>query len=163
MINEDVISANRGAMRDTRSDGVRNRPPVVTEVPKDALVAIGTPLTLTVAVTDDDLPKRRRPGQLWGAGDEGSLEKEPPLRDSLRVSWAQWRGSGTATFEPEVARVRDANGKQSATVGKATTTVTFDRPGSYVLRVYAEDMSLFTIAPDITVTVTDRSSVERPQ
>jgi hypothetical protein len=163
MINEDVISANRGALRDTRADGVRNRPPIVTAILKDAVVPVGTPLTLSVAVIDDDLPKRRRPGQLWGAGDEGSLEKEPPLRDSLRVSWVQWRGPGTATFDPDVARVRDANGKQTSTAGQAVTTVTFDRPGHYVLRVYAEDMSLFAIAPDVTVTVTDSSSVRLRQ
>jgi hypothetical protein len=53
-----------------------------------------------------------------------------------------------------VARVLDADGKQTGTAGTATTSVKFDKPGTYVLRAYAEDMSLFTIAPDVTVTVT---------
>jgi len=55
----------------------------------------------------------------------------------------QWRGPGTATFEPKVARVLE---------GKATTKVVFDRPGAYVLRGYAEDASIHT-PHDVRVTV----------
>jgi hypothetical protein len=36
--------------------------------------------------------------------------------------------------------------------GKATTAVTFDKPGSYVLRGYAEDASIHT-PHDVSVTV----------
>jgi hypothetical protein len=46
-------------------------------------------------------------------------------------------------FEPKVVRVVD---------GKATTKVTFDKPGAYVLRAYAEDASIHT-PQDIKVTV----------
>ena len=36
--------------------------------------------------------------------------------------------------------------------GKAATSVTFDKPGRYVLRAYAEDASIHT-AQDVQVTV----------
>ena len=55
----------------------------------------------------------------------------------------QWRGPGAASFEPKVARVVD---------GKATTVVIFDKPGSYVLRGYAEDASIHT-PHDVSVNV----------
>ncbi len=44
---------------------------------------------------------------------------------------------------PRVVRVAD---------GKATTNVTFDKPGIYVLRAYAEDASIHT-PHDVKVTV----------
>ena len=76
------------------------------------------------------------------------------MRDALKVSWFQWRGPGVARFDPEQARVMDAGGKPSNIGGRATTRVTFDTPGTYVLRAFAEDMSVFTLPPDITVNVT---------
>ena len=57
--------------------------------------------------------------------------------------WLQWRGPGVAAFEPRVVRVVG---------GKAATSVTFDKPGRYVLRAYAEDASIHT-AQDVQVTV----------
>jgi hypothetical protein len=64
----------------------------------------------------------------------------------------QWRGPGIATFDPKVIRVVD---------GKAATKVTFDKPGSYVLRAYAEDASIHT-PQDISVTVT-AAATDRPR
>jgi hypothetical protein len=166
LISHDVISANRGAMRDTDPSTV-NKPPVVSRPAQDVTVAAGMPVTLTITVADDDMPKRRRPGELVAGGGSvvpQSSKREsagrtaadgmPPMRDSLRVTFVQWRGPGTASFQPDVARVLDALGKQTGTAGTATTSVKFDKPGTYILRAYAEDMSLFTIAPDVTVTVT---------
>jgi hypothetical protein len=166
LMSHDVISANRGAMRDTDPNTV-NKPPVVSRPAQDASAAVGAPVTLTIAIGDDDMPKRRRPGELVAGGGSvvpQSSKREsagrtgadgmPPMRDSLRVTFVQWRGPGTASFQPDVARVLDADGKQTGTAGTATTSVKFDKPGTYVLRAYAEDMSLFTIAPDVTVTVT---------
>jgi hypothetical protein len=43
--------------------------------------------------------------------------------------------------------------------GKATTSVVFDKPGTYVLRAYAEDASIHT-PHDVTVTVLKSSSQE---
>jgi hypothetical protein len=73
---------------------------------------------------------------------------ERPLNDSLRVSWVQWRGPGIAKFDPKVIRVVD---------GKATTKITFDLPGNYVLRAFAEDASIHT-PHDVSVTVRPRAS-----
>jgi hypothetical protein len=52
--------------------------------------------------------------------------------------------------------VLEADGTYSGTGGKASTTVTFDTPGTYVLRAYIQDMSLMTIPPDISVVVEKR-------
>jgi hypothetical protein len=102
---------------------------------------------LTLQVEDDGNP---RPRVDRGANVAGFKERpaERPLNDSLRVSWVQWRGPGIAKFDPRVIRVVD---------GRATTKITFDKPGSYVLRAYAEDASIFT-PQDIRVTVTAASS-----
>jgi hypothetical protein len=145
MIDVNVISANRGAQRDT--DPVnKNTPPTITEAPKDQTISLGTPLALTVAVTDDGMPIPRERGS--GRGEAGTN-----LKQLLRATWLQWRGPGLVKFEPEVVPVTDAAGKNTRTVGTATTKATFDRPGTYVLTVYAEDMSLFSMHT-LTVTVT---------
>ncbi len=73
----------------------------------------------------------------------GTESAELPMNQSLRVTWVQWRGPGVVTFDPRVVRVAD---------GKATTKVTFDKPGSYVLRAFAEDASIHT-PHDVKVTV----------
>jgi hypothetical protein len=160
LVNEDVIATNRGSQRiyDPHST---NKPPVVTEPAKGGTATVGVPLTLTVGVTDDGLPRRRVAGELapGGAGrgvaapGRGGSEGGPSMRDAVKVSWFQWRGPGVARFDPEQARVLDGDGKPSNIAGKATTNVTFDTPGTYLLRAYVEDMSLFTLPPDITVTV----------
>jgi len=99
-------------------------------------------LSLTLSIEDDGNP---RPRVDRGASVAGAPPKpaERPLNDSLRVSWTQWRGPGVAKFEPKVIRVVD---------GKAATKITFDKPGNYVLRAYAEDASIHT-PQDISVTV----------
>lgn len=162
LINGDVISANRGALRDTDATTV-NDPPRIKESPKNLTVGVGAPLSMTMTVTDDGMPKRREPGAVPGRDNGpgrpeltgGAARPEPRLKESLRVTWLQWRGPGTATFAPDVARVVDENGRQSDTEGTATTTVTFDKPGTYLIRGYAEDTSLFSLSELIAVTVTD--------
>ena len=78
--------------------------------------------------------------------------EELPINQSLRVSWLQWRGPGVAIFDPRVARVVD---------GKAATKVTFDKPGRYILRGFAEDASIHT-PQDVTVTVVAAASTPQP-
>jgi hypothetical protein len=104
-----------------------------------------------VAVTDDGLPKPIRQGGR-GRGEAGT-----DLKLLLRVTWLQWRGPGHVKFDPEVVPVTDAAGQNTRTVGRATTKATFDKPGGYVLRAYAEDMSLFSMHT-LTVTVTGTSA-----
>jgi hypothetical protein len=154
LVSDDVIATNRGSQRiyDPKST---NRRPVVTEAAKGGTVGVGAPLTLSVGVTDDGQPRRRAAGELvpGGAGRGPAPTAMPSLRDALKVTWLQWRGPGMARFNPAEVRVLEADGTYSGTSGKATTTVTFDAPGTYVLRAFVQDMSLMTIPPDITVVV----------
>ncbi len=76
----------------------------------------GQPATLTVWAADDNVRKRENEGRGPGLG----------------LIWSKFRGPGTATFSPAEPKIQD---------GKATTSVTFDSPGEYVLRVLAWDAS----------------------
>lgn len=144
-IDEHTISANRGSRTAVDFDEPPNDPPAFADAPRSLSAQVGTPLTLTMPVTDDGNPKPRadRGARVAGIKTAGATGAELPLRQSLRVSWLQWRGPGIATFDPKTARVVD---------GKATSTAVFDKPGTYVLRAYAEDASMHT-PHDVTVTV----------
>jgi hypothetical protein len=151
MVDVNVISANRGAQRDT--DPVnKNTPPTIVEAPKDQTVPIGKPLVLTMTVADDGNPKPQR------EFDRGA-DRAPNLKQLLRVSWFQWRGPGRVNFEPQSVPVTNAAGANSRDGGSATTKAIFDKPGKYVLMAYAEDMSLFT-PYTLVVTVTGATSQE---
>jgi hypothetical protein len=141
-IDQHTISANRGSRTAIDFDEPPNEAPRVVDPPPAQTIEAGKPLALTLSVTDDGNPK---PRVNRGARVAGLKERpaERPLNESLRVSWVQWRGPGTATFDPKVARVVD---------GKATTKIVFDKPGVYVLRAYAEDASIHT-PHDVKVTV----------
>jgi hypothetical protein len=123
----------------------------VVNPPAKQTAEAGRPLEITLTVEDDGNPRPRVDRGASVAGLKGR-PPERPLNDSLRVSWVQWRGPGIATFDPKVIRVVD---------GKAATKVTFDKPGSYVLRAYAEDASIHT-PQDISVTVT-AAATDRPR
>lgn len=139
MVDVNVISANRGSQRDV--DPVnKNAAPVISEAPKDQAVAVGTPLMLEVSVTDD--------------GNPIPLRLSENLDRQLRVWWLQWRGPGHVKFDPEIVPVTDSAGELSRVGGTANTNATFDRPGTYVLILYAEDVSHFAMQR-VTVTVTD--------
>ena len=63
---------------------------------------------------------------------------------ALGVTWIVYRGSSEGVkFEPQ--RIAVAN-------GKASSTVSFAKPGTYVIRGYADDGVLITPV-DLTVTV----------
>jgi hypothetical protein len=66
-----------------------------------------------------------------------------PSRRGLAVTWTEWRGPGELTFEPMTDLVKD---------GKASTTVAFTLPGTYVIRAYADDGVIATPA-DVTIVV----------
>ncbi len=101
-----------------------------------------------------------------------NLMTAPPRRATvgknvgLHVTWFQYRGPGKATFSPEqIAAWEDtrtgANSPWSPIWiapalpedGKVPVTVSFDTPGTYVLRVRADDGGL-TGDDQVTVTVT---------
>ena len=136
-IDQHTISANRGSRTAVDFDEPPNEAPRIADALAPQTVDAGKPLTMTVSVTDDGNPKPRadRGARVAGIKKPGDNPEELPLNQSLRVSWIQWRGPGIATFDPRVVRVAG---------GKATTTVTFDKPGTYVLRAYAEDASIHT-------------------
>ncbi len=134
-IDQHTISANRGSRTAVDFDEPRNEAPRLVDPPTQQTASLGSPLSLSLAVSDDGNPKPRVDRGARVAGLVRSRPNEPPLNESLRVSWIQWRGPGTARFDPAVVRVVD---------GKATTTVAFDKPGTYVLRAYAEDARIYT-------------------
>ena len=143
-IDQNTISANRGSRTAIDFDEPPNDAPRVVDPPPPQTVEVGKPLTVTLSVADDGNPKPRTDRGARVAGIKNPSEiKELPLNQSLRVSWLQWRGPGVARFDPKVIRVVD---------GKAATSVTFDKPGAYVLRAYAEDASIHT-PHDVHVTV----------
>ena len=115
----------------------------------------------------DGTPAAGRGGRGGRGGDPDAFDPEADAgRTNLRVKWTQYRGAGTVTFKPAVAAVVGADGKPVGYVsegaaaksieGKATTKVTFDKPGVYTLRGYAMDPDAFMDVKDVKVTVVGR-------
>jgi hypothetical protein len=71
------------------------------------------------------------------------------------VKWVEYKApaGGTAKFTPVLSAVIGADGKPSATDGKATTKVVFDKPGSYLIRAYTMDPDSFFVYQDAKVSV----------
>jgi hypothetical protein len=117
-------------------------------------------------VTDDGLPPAR-PGRGRGgaaaaarnrppAFDNPDFKGSPPVNvpqverptppavtERLQVSWFVWRGPARVLFEPSTV---------GADQGKAASTVTFSKPGDYVLRARATDGAA-TAVQDVKVSV----------
>jgi hypothetical protein len=124
-----------------------NKPPAVTVAPIHA--AAGDPVTLTVSVADDGLPKpratptaRQAPSATFGGQINSSTGTPRPA--GLTVSWVQYGGPAKVTFE--------ANGPLPVTNGQAVTTARFAQPGMYQLVVAASDRAMTTRVP-VTVSV----------
>jgi hypothetical protein len=77
---------------------------------------VARPLTLEAWVTDDGLPSGER-------GVTGN-------RRGIALTWEVYRGAGAARF---------SNPRPAVEQGKASTTVTFSEPGSYMLLLQAVD------------------------
>ena len=125
-----------------------NKPPSVTVAPIQAPVA-GTPVTLSVSVVDDGLPKPRaapaaRPttGTSFGGQINSSTAAGRPA--GLTVSWVQYGGPAKVVFE--------TGGAIPVTNGQAVTTARFAQPGTYQLIASASDRAMTTRVP-VTVTV----------
>jgi len=82
----------------------------------------------------------------------------------LRVAWFVYRGAGKVTFDPEQFKVYTDYRSNSPWTpgwapppvpadGKFPVTVTFSRPGTFVIRVMAHDGGLQS-TQDVTVTAT---------
>jgi len=123
-----------------------NEPPSMTVAPAQT-ATVGVPVTLTVSVTDDGLPKPRavrtpRP-TAGGFGAQSNTVGSGAPR-GLNVRWLQIGGPGKVAFEQV--------GPISVTSGKAVTTARFALPGTYRLRATASDGAL-SKTTDIVVTV----------
>ena len=108
---------------------------------------VNQPLTLDAYVVDDGRPSDRPSQSGSNARVDGPLKQAVVRLDRgvrLGVVWIVYRGDATAVaFESQKVTVVD---------GKASTRVRITKPGTYVLRGYADDGILFDTA-DITVTV----------
>jgi hypothetical protein len=94
-------------------------------------VTVGTPLDLTIWVQDD--------AKLTTSSGAPPRNLGPPV--TLR--WTKFRGPGAVTFSnarPEVEKLTGGSPGVPFS-GKATTKVTFDTPGEYVLHVVVNDYS----------------------
>jgi hypothetical protein len=124
-----------------------NMPPSVTVAPIPTPV-VGSPVTVSVSVADDGLPKPRaaaapRPAtSTFGGQVNSSTGGGRPA--GLTVSWMQYGGPAKVTFEPA--------GPTPVTDGRAVTTVRFAQPGTYQLIVSATDRAMTTKVP-VTVRV----------
>jgi hypothetical protein len=111
-----------------KPDGATGRGPVGIE--SDVLkTAVGTPLPLTVHVHDDS--KREQ---------EIQIKERGPERAAINVNWYKHSGPGVVTFSESKAGLKELQ-------GTASTTATFDRPGTYVLRVRADNFGRVDTSP----------------
>ncbi len=177
-----VFTSETGAIgAGVSSPEIRANKPPVLEAAGDRVrtVKLGETLTLSAHVTDDGVPKVRPRG---GAVDRRGAEEVKDLRlipprqvtvgsaTGLWVSCYLYRGpgpnTGKVTFSPAQAKTWEdtrtgANSQWSPmwtppappADGKWTVQVTFDTPGTYVLRWHASDGALWA-DEDIKITVT---------
>ena len=181
-IDDVVMASETGALgAGSSSPEVRanKRPVIKIDGEKQRTARVGEALPLVASVTDDGVPKPRttsaRPSAPSANGSP-TAPRNPALvppsritvnkRTGLHMAWFVYRGEGKARFEPMQIKVWEDTwaGANSPWAplwtpppvpkdGKYSATVTFDTPGSYVLRARADDGAL--VADDeLTVTVT---------
>jgi hypothetical protein len=132
----------------------------VQEVDQRQTVALGEALALNAVIGDDGVPKARPAPPSRPPGRRNAL--------GLRLSWILYRGPAPVTISPfirpfvtETLTIEDHTpGWTPPPVpadGKVVTTVTFTKPGTYVLRAIADDGYLFS-TQDVTVTVKERAT-----
>jgi hypothetical protein len=109
-----------------------NTPPKV-QVPSGVGGTVGQPVTLTVEVTDDGLPKIRPDRRVNTVTDGRPGGTTPNTPAVLNVRWSKYRGPGTAKFSSRTTLVKD---------GVATTTAVFSEPGTYIVNALADDGSV---------------------
>jgi hypothetical protein len=103
-----------------KADGPFGRGPAgIESAPLQATV--GTPLPVTIWTTDDS--KR---------DDEIQVKERGAARNAINVNWYKHSGPGAVTFNPPKSSLVELE-------GTATSAVTFAQPGTYVLRVRADN------------------------
>ena len=152
-----VYQENRGGPGDLSFPEEPNQPPSIEMVGSaQRTVMLPDTLTLTVLVTDDGHPSAppRRTGATTAAGGVAlGPGRENPVTQAvvrldpgvkLGVTWVLYRGEAdSVSIQPMRVAVVD---------GKATTKVSFFKPGAYRLRAYADDGVLLTPL-DVNVSV----------
>ena len=152
------------------AESLKNKAPTMT-VDVRSTITLQSTLRLTATVQDDGLPTPRKnpPRQAIGQETPPTLKPLPDQPEvpvnvptvggrgrgqgggqgsqGLVVNWIVWRGPAAVTFDAATVPVKD---------GKAVTTATFTKPGTYVIRVRANDGEL-TDEKDVNVTVTGSS------
>ena len=155
-----------------------NKPPVL-EAAGDRIrtVKVGEPLILSAHVTDDGVPKPRTRGAFLdraGFNDVKDLRMIPPRQVTVGSATGLWvacyvyRGAGRVHITPDQPKpwedTRAGANSQWSPLWLAPppppdnnwkVTVTFDDPGTYILRWHASDGALWADEP-ITVTVTSQ-------
>ena len=136
-------------------------------------VRVGETLTLTAVAEDDGVPRSARVLRATSI-DRSRADRWKPRflatvnqTTGLRVSWFVYRGEGGVTFDPPQVKVWEdprtgAYSPWSAVFplpdppadGKWVTNVSFDVPGTYVIRGLASDGAL-DVVRDLTITVTE--------
>lgn len=170
-----VIASETGALGIGISDSAsraNTHPTVTLDGDEVRRARVGEPVTLVAYVTDDDLPRRRRRRSTSEPDSAPKLtarQLRPPMRITvnkvvgLNLAWFVFRGEGTVTFHPLQVKVWEdtrtgANSPwaplwvapEVPEAGRYEVTVTFDRPGTYVLRARADDGGLYA---DVEVTI----------
>jgi hypothetical protein len=103
-----------------KADGPSGRGPVgIESAPLQA--AVGTPLSVTIWIKDDS--KRDK---------EIEVKERGPARNALNVNWYKHTGPGAVTFDPKKSSLAELE-------GTATSAITFEQPGTYMLRVRADN------------------------
>lgn len=151
-----------GSQRESTPEEVQAKPPSAEAQGAVSLTAtVGTPLSLALLVKDDGLPGPAKRTFFQGDGTEAILATGPRRKTSapqqdmvsamhatktgLAVTFLHYRGPAPVAFDPMTVPL-DKMG------GRAATKVTFDVPGTYVIRAVANDQ-IFTAPVDVTVVV----------
>jgi len=178
-----VIASETGALGIGRSDAESraNTAPTVTLM-GDAVrrASVGQPVTLMARVVDDGLPevRRRRPPAPSTPPMLTAAQLRPPIRITvdkvvgLNLAWFVFRVEGDVTFDPPQVKTWEdtRTGANSPWAplwtppgvpedGVWTVQVTFDRPGTYILRGRADDGGIYDDV-DVTIIVTPVTAPE---
>jgi hypothetical protein len=167
-----VYTENRGSAADITDAPEPNEAPTITlPGPTQLSARAGETIPLVAEVADDGHPVPRRRTATGapavrrdsdgavvsgtgtvGPGGSGPRRENPLTQAMVRlepgvalgVTWVVYRGSTEGVkFEPQ--RVAVAS-------GKASSTVSFAKPGTYVIRGYADD-GVYVTPVDVTITV----------
>ena len=103
-----------------KPDGPFGRGPVgIESAPLQATV--GTPLSVTIWTKDDS-----------NRTEEIQIKERGPARNAININWYKHSGPGAVTFDPPKSSLKELD-------GTATSAITFAQPGTYMLRVRADN------------------------